>query len=189
MWPNSENCPAGAAGGRSKKFVVVADAVATAPRATSPTIAFFMSLPLSSAWERAANLEAAFGAVERLHRAARGRDHVLHDREPESCPAGCAGAVGAVEALEQAGQVVVGHADAVVASREHDLAVRGAHREREGGARPRVADRVLHEVGRDDLEHALADRQLDAGGAVEDESHGGALGTLTKPGEHPVEHR
>src|SRR5436305_11180133 len=127
MWPNCTNCPAGAAGGRSKKLVVAADAVATAPRATRTTIAFFMSPPLSSPWKRAANLEAAFGVVERLDRAVGAGNHVLHDREAESCAAGGAGAVGAIEPLEQARQVVVGHADAVVPPGEHDLAVRGAH--------------------------------------------------------------
>ena len=76
---------------------------------------------------------------------------------PRPVPRERAGAVGAVEALEQPREVGLVDAGAVVDDAEHDLAVRPAHREDRVGSRAGVADRVLGEVPGDDAEHPRPD--------------------------------
>src|SRR5207248_8781716 len=69
--------------------------------------------------EPAGDLETAPWAAARLDRAARGGPDVLDDRETEPGPARRTGAVGAVEALEEARQVLPLDAAAVIRDDEH----------------------------------------------------------------------
>src|SRR6478736_912018 len=184
--PNNVNCPAGAAGGRSRKFAVAADAVPTTASAATTTIVFLIVPPSFSRRQRAADLQPSLRTVVCVNRPTRGRDHVLHDREAEPGSTRGPRAVGAVETLEEAWEVLVGDAAPGIGAGEDDAAVLGPHREREGRPRAGVADRVLRQVGRHDLEHALPERQLDRGRAVERELDARALGALAEAGEDAV---
>ena len=105
----------------------------------------------------------------RLDRAAGLRDDVLHDREAEAGAPRRARAVGAVEALEQAAELRLADADAVVrAAQDHVVAV-ALDRERERRSRPGVPDGVLREVLRDDAEHPRPDLELDRAVSLDDE--------------------
>ena len=101
----------------------------------------------------AADLEPLPAAAAGLDGPAGGGDDVLHDREAEPRPSGGARAVGPVEALEEARQVGLLDADAVVARAQDRLAVFAANRQRCVRARPGVAKRVLGEIARDDTQH------------------------------------
>ena len=114
-------------------------------------------------------------------------DDVLHDREPEARPAGGAGPVGAEEPLEEARQLRLVDADAVVGPTEHDRVAVALDREREGRAGPRVADRVLGEVLGDHADHPRSDRELDRRVALDDERHPGAARALLELGGHGLE--
>src|SRR6187551_160176 len=92
--------------------------------------------------EGTADLEPPAATTARLDRAPCGGDHVLHDREPEPGTARGTRAVGSVETFEEARQVGLIHAGAVVHDAEHDAVTVAGHRQRRVGSRPRVADRV-----------------------------------------------
>src|SRR5262245_3447881 len=83
-----------------------------------------------------------------VHPAAVVLGDVLDDRQAEPGPARLAraGAIDAVEALEDAWQVAVRDAEAGVRDREDDLAVRAGELDVHLPTRPGVADRVVHEV-------------------------------------------
>src|SRR5919205_3639894 len=80
----------------------------------SPVSIVVSSKPSNTGGERAANLEPVRADVARLDAAAGRRDDVLHDREPEARAPGGARLVGAVEALEDPRQILLGDAAAVV---------------------------------------------------------------------------
>ena len=75
------------------------------------------------------------GVVEASTVPAGGDDDVLHDRQPEPGPARRAGAVGAVETLEEARQLVLGNAGAMVRDDQAPLAGRLGTGDRAGGRR------------------------------------------------------
>ena len=136
---------------------------------------------ISSPWPRLA---------ARLDRAARRRDDVLHDREPEAGAARGARAVGAIEALEQARQVGLVDAGAVVGRR-------AARRRRRRSCTdsvalvpgPGVADRVLGEVPGDDAQHARPHLGARALVALDAERHTGTRRLLLELGSDLREHR
>jgi hypothetical protein len=104
---------------------------------------------------------------------------VLDNREAESGTAGRAGAVGPVEALEEAREVVVVHAGPVVDGGENGgigVCVNGEPARRAGA---RVADRVLREVRCDDANHARPHGELDVV-SLDDERNAGALGGVSE---------
>src|SRR5260370_40271464 len=83
------------------------------------------------------DLEALSRRTARLDRAARGRDDVLHDREPKTGPARGARSVGSVEALEQAVEILCGGAGAVIRHGQagRNSVVRDGYTARAAGAR------------------------------------------------------
>src|SRR6478672_3873129 len=98
-------------------------------------------------------------------------DDRVHDREPDT-PAAAAGAVGAVEALEDVGALVGRYAVSVVADVQRDVErVHAADEDLDRGAGRGVDPGVGHEVG-DDLSQLLLvglqlrrlDGPVDAGG-------------------------
>src|SRR5262245_32623921 len=129
------------------------------------------------------DLEPASGPTESLDSAARARDDVLDDREPEARPPRGAGSVGAVEALEQAREVVLPHADAGVPRSDHDLPAPAFEHEREARALARIAERVLGEVLEDDAQHPRAERYLGLLVELRAQRQAGALGAIGDPGE------
>ena len=91
---------------------------------------------------RERTVEAAARRAGGLDRAAGRGDDVLHDREAEPGAARRARAVGAVEALEEAREVLVGDALPVVGDRRARRRRRAARRTAAARARAGVADRV-----------------------------------------------
>src|SRR6478736_7790201 len=73
--------------------------------------------------EHAADLEAEPFATTRLDDPACLADDVLHDRETKARAAGCARVVGAVEPLEQPGELLLVDADAVIGAAQDDRVV------------------------------------------------------------------
>src|SRR5207248_3865739 len=108
--------------------------------------------------EDAADLEALAATAAGLDPAAGGADDVLDDREPEPGTARRAGGVGTPEAFEQAAEVRLRDAGAVVGADQHRRAVVARDLESEGGTVPGVADRVLDEVLRKNAQHPRPQR-------------------------------
>src|SRR5213594_2780846 len=138
--------------------------------------------------EEAANLEPAARRGVRFDGSAGGRDDVLDDREAEAGATGRAGAVTPVEALEDAGQVLLGNADAVVAAHEQ-ASIFVVADEPERGAGARIPDRVLGHVLGDNLEHALPDRKAERRRALDPKGHSRVLGTFAQLRDDLLEHR
>jgi RTX calcium-binding nonapeptide repeat (4 copies) len=86
---------------------------------------------------------------------------VLDDRQPEAGTAGGPRPVGPEEALEEAAELGLGDADAVVGAAQDDPLWRSLDGERELGPRARVADRILGQVERQHTEHPRPQRKLD----------------------------
>src|SRR4051812_30121486 len=86
---------------------------------------------------------------------------MLDDRKPKAAPTRGAGAVGAIEALEQALEILPGDTGTVVLDRQHRAPVLTAQREDARRSVAGVAKRVLGEVLDDDPQHPRAQWQLD----------------------------
>ena len=113
---------------------------------------------------------------------------MLHDRQPEAGATRGAGAVGAVEALEQARQVGLVDAGAVVDDANHDASRLTLHGERRVRAWAGVADRVLGEVARDHAHHPGPHLGGRGGVALDVERHSGPRGRLLELRHHLLEH-
>ena len=113
---------------------------------------------------------------------------MLHDREPEAGSTRRACAIGAVEALEDARELGLFDADAVVGAADGDHVALPLHGEREGRARTGVANRVLGEVPGDDPEHPGPDRELDVVVALEPKLDSGPRGALGELVDRLLEH-
>ena len=100
-----------------------------------------------------------------------------------------AGAVGAVEALEEPAQVGLVDADAVVRPAEDHRVAVALDRERERRAGARVADRVLGEVLGDDPQHPRPDLELDRGVALDRQGDAGAARAVLELGRDGLELR
>src|SRR5207244_5422015 len=107
--------------------------------------------------ERAANLQSPPWPAGSVNLTPRGDDDVLDDREPEPGTARRARTVASVEALEEAGKLLLLETAPVV-GRLEDARPRAKRQRR---SRPGVANRVLGEVLGPDLEHATPKGQPD----------------------------
>ena len=115
-------------------------------------------------------------------------DDVLDDREAEARPPGRARSVRPEETLEEAGQVFVRNAAAVICDGS-TVSPRGCvHRHGAGRSFPGIADGVLDEVPGKDVEHPLVDRELDRGGAVEGDPDSGGLRAWLESADDLLEH-
>src|ERR1700694_4459946 len=103
----------------------------------------------------AANLEAA-GSARGLDGSARRGDDVLHDRQPEAGPARSARAISAVEALEEAHEVALFEAHAVVFGNKRRSCRVALDRDLKCAPGARILKRVLKQVLDNDSKHSGA---------------------------------
>ena len=94
-----------------------------------------------------------------------------------------------VEALEQARELLLVNADAVVGSAQHDIVALALDGQRERGAGTRVADRVLRKVLADHPQHPRSHLQLDSLVAFDGDRHTGSRRALLELGHGEVELR
>src|SRR5438132_7506154 len=110
---------------------------------------------------------------------------MLDDREPEPGTARRARTVASVEALEEAGKLLLLETAPVV-GRLEDARPRAKRQRR---SRPGVANRVLGEVLGHDLEHATPKGQLDRRIGIEQDANVRVLRAVGQPVAYLLEHR